>query len=159
MATRASSPPRSRNSAQRSSAPRSSGSKKPPARNSSRRTPAKKQSSGVLPALGRGIAAVWNGLARGVGALARGIGHSARDLDPALRRDGAGLALIGLSVVIAAEFWFGIPGAVGRWVHVGVSTVFGSLSVALPLLGLAMAWRTLRHPENNGPAGRQELRC
>ena len=155
MATRASSPPRSRNSAQRSSAPRSSGSKKPPARTTTRRTPAKKQSSGVLPALGRGITAVWNGLARGVGALARGIGHSARDLDPALRRDGAGLALIGLSVVIAAEFWFGIPGAVGRWVHVGVSTVFGSLSVALPLLGLAMAWRTLRHPENNGPAGRQ----
>ena len=89
MATRASSPPRSRNSAQRSSAPRSSGSKKPPARTTTRRTPAKKQSSGVLPALGRGIAAVWNGLARGVGALARGIGHSARDLDPALRRDGA----------------------------------------------------------------------
>ena len=43
----------------------------------------------------------------------------------------------------------------------GVSTVFGSLiGIAwlfrgTTLLGLAMAWRTLRHPENNGPAGRQ----
>ncbi len=154
MATRASSPPRSRNSATRSSAPRSSGSKKPPAR-SSTRTPAKKTSPGLLPTLGRGIAAVWNALARGAGAVARGIGHGARDLDPALRRDGAGLALIALAVVIAAEFWFGIPGSVGRWIHIGVSTVFGTLSVALPLLALAMAWRTLRHPESNGPAGRQ----
>ncbi len=155
MATRASSPSRSRNSATRSSAPRSSGSKKPPARSSSRGRTKPKQRSGVLPALGRGIAAVWNGLARGVGALVRGIGHSARDLDPALRRDGAGLALIGLAVLIAAEFWFGIPGAVGKWVHIGVSTVFGTLGVALPLFALAMAWRTLRHPDHNGPAGRQ----
>ncbi len=109
----------------------------------------------MLPAIGRGIAAVWNGLARGIGAVVRGIGHSARDLDPALRRDGVGLALIGLAVLIAAEFWFGIPGTFGRWIHIGVSTVFGTLSVALPLLALAMAWRTLRHPEHNGPAGRQ----
>ena len=153
MATRASSPSRSRNSATRSSAPRSSGSKKPPARSSSRgRT---KKRPGVLPALGRGIAAVWNALARGVGALARGIGHGARDLDPALRRDGAGLALIALAILVAAEFWFGMPGAFGRWVRIGVSTVFGSLGVALPLLALAMAWRTLRHPDHNGPAGRQ----
>ena len=94
-------------------------------------------------------------MARGVGALARGIGHSARDLDPGLRRDGAGLALIGLGIVIAAEFWFGLPGAVGNWIRIGVSTVFGSLGVALPLLLLAMAWRTLRHPDHNGPAGRQ----
>ncbi len=109
----------------------------------------------MLPAFGRGIAAVWNALARAVGAIVRGIGHGARDLDPALRRDGAGLALIAMAIVIAGEFWFGIPGPVGRWIHVGVSTVFGTLSVALPLLALAMAWRTLRHPESNGPAGRQ----
>ncbi|MCW3157890.1 DNA translocase FtsK [Micropruina sonneratiae] len=157
MATRASSPSRSRNSATRSSAPRSSGSKKPPARSSSRARSkgAGKSSPGLLPALGRGIAATWNALARGVGYLVRGVGNGARDLDPALRRDGAGLALIGLAIVIAAEFWFGIPGTFGRWIHIGVTTVFGSLSVALPLFGLAMAWRTLRHPEHNGPAGRQ----
>ncbi|MFT4216387.1 MAG: DNA translocase FtsK [Micropruina sp.] len=153
MATRASSPSRSRNSATRSSAPRSSGSKKPPARSSSRGR--NKKPTGVLPAIGRGIAAIWNALARGVGAMARGIGHGARDLDPALRRDGAGLALIALAIVVAAEFWFGIPDPVGRWIHIGVSTVFGTLSVALPLLALAMAWRTLRHPDHNGPAGRQ----
>ena len=108
----------------------------------------------MLPAIGRGIAAVWNGLARGLGAVVRGIGHGARDLDPALRRDGIGLALIGLAVLIAAEFWFGIPGTFGHWIHIGVTTVFGTLGVALPLLALLMAWRTLRHPESNGPAGR-----
>ncbi len=87
--------------------------------------------------------------------MARGIGHSARDLDPALRRDGAGLALIAIAIIVAAEFWFGLPKPVGPWLHVGVATVFGALSTALPLFLLAMAWRTLRHPEHNGPAGRQ----
>ena len=154
MATRASSPSRSRNGATRGSAARSSGSKRPPARNSGRGR-SKKPAPRVLPAIGRGIAAIWNGIARGVGALVRGIGHSARDLDPALRRDGAGLALIGIAVVIAAEFWFGMRGQVGTAIRVGVSTVFGTLSVALPLFALAMAWRTLRHPDQNGPAGRQ----
>lgn len=159
MATRASSPPRSRTSAPaRSSTSRSSGSKRTPARTPSRApSRRKKASSGFFPTLGRGIAAVWRGLARGVGAMARGIGHSARDLDPALRRDGAGLALIGLAIVIAAEFWFGLPRPVGGWIHTGIATIFGSLSPALPLFALAMAWRTLRHPDHNGPAGRQAV--
>ena len=157
MATRASSPPRSRASATtRSSTPRSSGSKKTPSRTPARSNARKPPpSSGFFAVLGRGIAAVWGGLARGVGALARGIGHGARDLDPALRRDGAGLALIGLAVVLAAEFWFQLPDPVGSWIHTGVTTIFGSLSTALPLFALVMAWRTLRHPDHNGPAGRQ----
>ncbi|MBK8459403.1 MAG: DNA translocase FtsK 4TM domain-containing protein [Micropruina sp.] len=111
--------------------------------------------SGFLQVLGRGVASIWRGLAKGVGALARGIGHGASDLDPALRRDGAGLVLIGFGIVVAAEFWFGVPSPVGPLVRTGVATVFGSLAVALPLFALGMAWRTLRHPDRNGPAGRQ----
>ena len=103
----------------------------------------------------RGVAVVWNGLARGLGGAVRAIGHGARDLDPALRRDGAGLFVLGLAVVIAAEFWFGLPGRFGHVVHVGVSTIIGALSALAPILLAAMAWRTLRHPDHNGPAGRQ----
>ena len=81
----------------------------------------------MLGSLVRGVAVLWNGLAHGVGTAARAIGHSARDLDPALRRDGAGLFVLGLAVVVAAEFWFGLPGRFGHVVHVGVSTVIGRL--------------------------------
>ncbi|SEQ84978.1 DNA segregation ATPase FtsK/SpoIIIE, S-DNA-T family [Microlunatus flavus] len=98
---------------------------------------------------------LWNGLAHAVGGAVRAIGHGARDLDPALRRDGAGLFVLGVAVVIAGEFWFGLPGRFGHVVHVGVSTIIGALSALAPILLAAMAWRTLRHPDHNGPAGRQ----
>ncbi|GAA3699494.1 DNA translocase FtsK [Microlunatus aurantiacus] len=48
-----------------------------------------------------------------------------------------------------------MPGAVGHGIHVGVATLIGTLAYAAPLLLVAMAWRTLRHPERNGPGGRQ----
>ncbi len=97
------------------------------------------------------------GLARGLGGFARAIGHGARDLDPALRRDGAGLTLVVMALVVASEFWFGLPQPVGTWLHIGVATIFGSASVVLPLVLMLMAWRTLRHPDHNGPAGRQAV--
>ncbi len=100
------------------------------------------------------FAALWRGLARLVGGMVRSIGH-VDDIDPALRRDGTGLVFIGVAIIVAAEFWFGLPGQVGGAIHVGVSTIFGMVSYALPVACLAMAWRTLRHPDKNGPAGRQ----
>ncbi|MGI3781831.1 MAG: DNA translocase FtsK, partial [Janthinobacterium lividum] len=108
-----------------------------------------------MGSLVRGVAILWNGLAHGVGTAARAIGHSARDLDPGLRRDGAGLFVLAVAVVIAAEFWFGLPGRFGNVVHVGVSTIIGWLATSAPILLGVMAWRTLRHPDHNGPAGRQ----
>ena len=98
---------------------------------------------------GRGLAR----LAHLVGSAARAIGSGARDLDPALRRDGLGLFLIGSAIVIAAEFWFGLPGAVGHGIHVGVATLIGTLAYAAPLLLVAMAWRTVRGtPSATAPA-------
>ncbi len=190
MATRVSSPPRSRAKASASSGagspPRSSGSKtkssaparsgssrsgssargssRGPAKKTPQRAPASRSSSRsrrkppptpIIVRLGRGLAAVWLGLAHLVGSAARAVGNGARDLDPALRRDGMGLFLIGTAIVIAAEFWFGLPGSVGNAVHIGVATLIGTLAYAAPLLLLLMAWRTLRHPERNGPGGRQ----
>ena len=56
------------------------------------------------------------------------------------------IVLIGLGIVIAAAFWFMIPGAFGDWLRMVVSTVFGALSVMLPLALFGMAWRTMRDP-------------
>ena len=58
-------------------------------------------------------------------------------------------------VLSPPRFWFGLPGWFGNAVHVAVTTVVGSLAFAVPVLALGMAWRTLRHPDRNGPAGRQ----
>lgn len=102
-----------------------------------------------------GLSGIWHGLARGLGKVVRRIGDGARNSDPALRRDGVGLGLLCLAVLVAASFWLGIPGRLGDWLRVGIATVFGISSQALPVFLLAMSWRTLRNPAANGPAGRQ----
>ncbi len=100
------------------------------------------------------LSGIWNGTARGLGRLARGVGDT-HQADSALRRDGVGLGLFCLAVIVAASFWLAIPGLLGEWVRIGVSTVVGLSGYALPVLLALMSWRTLRNPEANGPAGRQ----
>src|SRR4051812_33487079 len=186
MATRASSPPRSRSTPGPSGSgarPRSSGSKSSsasrsstavqprPASRSGRSRPqtpagrpgprprakAVRRRPSAVQQVGRGLRALWLGLAHALGAGARRIGTGARDMDPALRRDGVGLLLVGGAIVVAAEFWWGLPQPVGRVVRVGVSGVIGTLAYAAPILLALMAWRTLRHPDRNGPGGRQAV--
>jgi len=84
----------------------------------------------------------------------RRIGRTARDLDPAHRRDGLGLALTGAAVVVAAAVWWHIPGAVGDGIRTVVAGSVGVVGWAVPLMLLLASWRTLRHPERNGPTGR-----
>ena len=108
-------------------------------------------------ALGRGVVKVWIGIAHVLGKMVRGIGHGARDLDPEHRRDGAGLFLIGLAVVVAAAIWWDLPGAVGNGIRTVVGGSVGMLGWAVPLMLLLTAERTLRHPDRNGPAGRQVI--
>jgi S-DNA-T family DNA segregation ATPase FtsK/SpoIIIE len=107
--------------------------------------------------IARAVAALWLGLAHLVGGVVRRIGTTARGLEPAQRRDGAGLALVGLAVVVAAAVWWQLPGTVGDVLRaVGAGSV-GLLAWAVPVLLLALAWRVLRHPERNGPLGRQVI--
>ncbi len=103
----------------------------------------------------RGISAVWLGVAHGVGAVARGIGHTARDLEPAHRRDGAGLTLLGAAVVVAAAVWWQLPGSVMDGARTVVEGSVGKVGFLVPLALLYVGWRTMRDPEHNGPAGRQ----
>jgi DNA segregation ATPase FtsK/SpoIIIE, S-DNA-T family len=87
----------------------------------------------------------------------RHIGTTARDLDPDHRRDGAGLALIGLAVITAAAVWWRMPTPVGETLRTVITGSVGSLGWAVPVLLVAIAWRNLRHPDRNGPAGRQVI--
>ncbi|WP_184805600.1 DNA translocase FtsK 4TM domain-containing protein [Kribbella italica] len=108
-------------------------------------------------AVGRGLVKLWLGFAHLLGSIVRGVGKGARDLDPAHRRDGAGLGLIGLAVIVAAAIWWTLPGAVGDGIRTVVSGSVGMLGWAVPLMLLFIALRTLRHPDRNGPAGRQVI--
>ncbi len=90
-----------------------------------------------------------------LGATVRKIGHTARDLDPEHRRDGAGLFLIGLAVVVAAAVWWQLPGGAAGLVRTVVAGSVGLVGWFVPFLLCVVAWRNLRDPETNGPAGRQ----
>ena len=90
-----------------------------------------------------------------MGAIARSIGSSAKELEPAQRRDGVGFGLLGVSIIVAASVWWQIPGRVGSTIRTVSAGSVGILAWAIPVLLVVIAWRTLRHPDRNGPAGRQ----
>lgn len=111
----------------------------------------------MFGALGRGVAAAWLGIAHAVGAVARSIGQSARDLDPEHRRDGVGLFLFGLAMVVAAAVWWQLPGGVMDFARSLTAGAVGKVGWFVPLFLVYAGWRTLRDPERNGPAGRQVI--
>ncbi|MBM7513637.1 S-DNA-T family DNA segregation ATPase FtsK/SpoIIIE [Nocardioides cavernae] len=100
---------------------------------------------------------MWLGMAHAVGAVARSIGRSARDLDPEHRRDGVGLFLFGLAMVVAAAVWWQLPGGVMDFARSVTSGAVGKVGWFVPLFLVYAGWRTLRDPERNGPAGRQVI--
>ena len=91
-----------------------------------------------------------------VGTLARAVGRNAataRELDPAHRRDGAGLAVLAVAVVSAVAVWFSAAGALGRAVTAGYRLLVGNAAVLLPVLLAVGAVHVLRqqpHPERRG---------
>ncbi|HEY7014023.1 MAG TPA: DNA translocase FtsK 4TM domain-containing protein, partial [Streptosporangiaceae bacterium] len=98
---------------------------------------------------GKMIVAAWLGVAGAVGFAARAVGRGARDLDPHHRRDGVGLLTLGAAIVLAAGLWFRMPNAAGRSIRTVAVGGFGSLAWVIPVLGLLLAWRFLRHPDRN----------
>ena len=60
-------------------------------------------------------------------------------------------------MVVAAAVWWQLPGGVGDTVRTVVNGSVGLLGWFVPLLLCFVAWRNLRNPESNGPAGRQVI--
>ncbi len=105
----------------------------------------------------RPLAALWVAAATAAGSVARSIGRQARELDPAHRRDGAGLALVGLAVVAAAAVWWQAPGGVMEVTRTVVAGSLGKAAWFVPLALVLVGVRTMRDPEGTGPAGRQVI--
>jgi S-DNA-T family DNA segregation ATPase FtsK/SpoIIIE len=164
MATRTSSPPGSRSTSSRSGTSRSqtrrgSSTKKRTSTSSRARSSAKRSGPGLLAQLvsgiGRGLRAVWLGVAHLIGAVVRRIGSTARDLEPEHRRDGLGLSLVALAIVVSAAEWWQLPGQVGNGVRAAAEGTLGIAAYALPLLLVLGAWFVMRKPaEGDRPAGR-----
>ncbi|MFC4115798.1 DNA translocase FtsK [Nonomuraea zeae] len=111
----------------------------------------------VFTMIGKLIVGLWMLLANGIGSTARALGKNARELDPAHRRDGVGLTVLAGAIVVAAMTWRNSDGAVSGVVNATVRGVFGSLAWALPLLLGLLAWRYLRHPDQNADTGRMVI--
>ncbi len=105
----------------------------------------------------RGLTAIWLAAAHAVGAAARGLGRTARDLEPEHRRDGAGLLLFAVAVVVAASVWFEATGGVMELARAVVVGTVGKVGWLVPLALVWSAWRIMRDPVGNGPAGRQAV--
>ncbi len=108
-------------------------------------------------AVARMLMAAWLGVAHAIGGGVRRIGRTASELEPEHRRDGAGLFLVGLAVVVAAAVWWQLPGGLGDATRTVIAGSVGLLAWFVPLLLCFVAWRNLRDPESNGPAGRQVI--
>ncbi len=146
-------------------APAKKASAKPPLKKTAaakkapaKRAPAKKAAPKPAPSptggLYRLVRACWLGLAHAIGAVFRGMGRGARNLDPAHRKDGLALLLLGLALVIAAGTWSNLSGPVGDLVELLVTGAFGRLDLVVPILLGGIAVRLIRHPEQPEANGR-----
>ncbi|MEU5212986.1 DNA translocase FtsK [Streptomyces sp. NPDC020742] len=153
---------RSGGAAKKTAAKKTSG--KPPAKKAAakkapaRKAPAKKAAPRPAPSPTGGVyrlvRACWLGLAHAIGALFRGMGRGAKNLDPAHRKDGLALGLLGLALVIAAGTWSNLSGPVGDLVELLVTGAFGRLDLVVPVLLGGIAVRLIRHPEQPEANGR-----
>jgi S-DNA-T family DNA segregation ATPase FtsK/SpoIIIE len=112
--------------------------------------------------LGQLLARLWSGLGLVVGTLARAIGRNAataRELDPAHRRDGAGLAVLGAGLISAAAIWFTAAGALGRLIVSVLRFGIGDAALAVPVLLVCWAVHLLRQQPQPDRRGRMLVGC
>ncbi|MFH9965161.1 DNA translocase FtsK [Streptomyces mirabilis] len=150
--------------AKKAAAPTKAPAKKAPAKKAAaKKAPAKKvaakkapPASAPNPTAGvyKLVRAVWLGLAHAVGAMFRGIGRGAKGLDPAHRKDGLALLLIGIALIVAAGTWSNLHGPVGHLVEMLVTGAFGRLDLLVPILLAVIAARFILHPEKPEANGR-----
>ncbi|MEU1894036.1 DNA translocase FtsK [Streptomyces pristinaespiralis] len=142
--------PVKKSAAKRAVPPKKAPPKKAAAKKAAAPKPAPSPTGGVY----RLVRAVWLGLAHAVGAMFRGIGRGAKGLDPAHRKDGLALLLLGLALIVAAGTWSNLHGPVGDLVEMLVTGAFGRLDLLAPILLGAVAVRLILFPERPEANGR-----
>ncbi|MFE1951470.1 DNA translocase FtsK [Streptomyces sp. NPDC059524] len=128
--------------------------KKAPAKKTAAKKAAPKPAPNPTGGLYKVVRALWLGVAHSVGAMFRGIGRGAKGLDPAHRKDGLALLLLGVALICAAGTWSNLRGPVGDLVEMLVTGAFGRLDLLVPILLGIIAVRLIRHPEKPEANGR-----
>ena len=143
----------------RTSAPQRRGQSRSAGRGKSGRRPSRTANPVVILVgwIGAAVAGAWMALAHTVGLAARALGRSARDLDPAHRRDGAGLAALAAAIITSTVAWWHLGGAAGRALSTVVRGAFGAGAWTVPLLLALLGWRYLRHPDKNADTARMVI--
>ncbi|MEW1776603.1 DNA translocase FtsK [Streptomyces sp. NPDC086777] len=141
--------------AKKAAAKRAPAKKAPAKRTTAKKTaPAPKPAPSPTGGVYRLVRALWLGVAHAVGAVFRGIGQGAKNLDPAHRKDGVALLLLGIALIVAAGTWADLRGPVGDLVEILVTGAFGRLDLLVPILLAMIAVRFMRHPEQQDANGR-----
>jgi len=146
--------PGGRKPAARRNQRRASARRGPRGRRYARRPPSASPIVILIGWLGKVIEGAWMAVAHSVGYAARALGRNARDLDPAHRRDGLGVAVLGAAIISAAADWWSIGSPVGRLLAAVLNGAFGAGAWTMPILLALLAWRLLRHPERNSETAR-----
>jgi DNA segregation ATPase FtsK/SpoIIIE, S-DNA-T family len=97
----------------------------------------------------RAIAMTWLLVAGIVGSVVRRFGRNARDLHEDHKRDGLGLACLGLAIVFAAAIWARMRNPAGEGIYTLTSSVVGEGAFTIPVLFALLGWRFMRHPDRN----------
>jgi DNA segregation ATPase FtsK/SpoIIIE, S-DNA-T family len=142
--------------------PRANAAKKPPAKTAkaakktvpAKPAPASNRVPNPTHPVYQLVRALWLGLAHTIGAFFRGVHRGARGLDPAHRKDGLALLLLGVALVVAAGTWSNLSGPVGGLIGVLITGAFGRLDLLAPILLGIVAIRLMRHPEKPEANGR-----
>ncbi|GAA3298144.1 FtsK/SpoIIIE family DNA translocase [Glutamicibacter nicotianae] len=113
---------------------------------SSKKTPENPDAELALPL--RAIRSVWMGIARIFGGAFRRIGGTVKP-DYELRRDGTGLFLALIAIIVAVIEWWGLrdAGWFGTGVHAVAGGTLGFMAVLLPVILFIGAFRLFRYPE------------
>ena len=135
--------------------------KKIAARRPAKKAAARKRRSTGIPgpveAGGMALRGMWSGAARATGWLARSLGKeaaTAREIDTAHRRDGVGLAVLALAILVAVALWFDSGGPVGEKLSFGLRWTVGLTAMALPLLLAIGAIHIMRQARSDEAHGR-----
>ena len=96
----------------------------------------------------------WGVVAKVFGAVARAIGHGAKEIDQKQRRDGLGLLLLALSIIVAAQSWFDTQTVITKYSKLIISGAVGALTIFLPVVFVYSAWKTFRNPAKKGDGPR-----
>ena len=97
----------------------------------------------------RAIAMAWLLVAGVVGSVVRRFGRNARDLHEDHKRDGFGLACLGLAIVFAAAIWARMHNPAGEGIYTLTSSIVGEGAFTIPVLFALLGWRFMRHPDRN----------